>query len=188
MAKSFNERMQERFALITSSVDKANNLIHETAVEICEHTLKHGDCTLAQGLVMAMPASMRREMLILWFSMFTPIVVKNDSKWAAKMHKPDSKLYVEWNLDGGKAKPFFELAKENKERPPLTLAAILETPHAAAKRILTAMEEGRVEPHMMDVAANIVSQLNKIKVQLTVASATPEQDKEPGALPVEQAA
>lgn len=193
MAKSFNEQMKDRFAVITSDVNKANVYIHETAMMIIRHAHKHGDCSTAQGLVMAMPASMRREMLILWFKSFTPIIVKNDAKWTAKMHKEGTSLYVPWDIEGAEAKPFYEMANENKERPPLGLADLLKIPGAAAKSLQRRIENGEIEEEEVATALALVAQLEAIKVQVIRPAPLNENDKSPQNVtempkPVEKAA
>lgn len=170
MAKSFNARMAARFKQITASYDKANALVHATALEILDHAKEHGDCSTAQGLVMAMPASTRREMLILWFKTFTPIVVKNDDKWNAKMHEKGTKLFVEWDREGAEAKPFYELANENKERPPLDDEGILKLISQLAGRLTKMSEEGKIRPEFVQSAEEISAQLKRIKVRKVVPS------------------
>jgi len=55
---------------------KLNVLIHDTGVLIMEHAKEHKDgADTALALVKAMPASMRRTMLIAWFNEFSPIRV-----------------------------------------------------------------------------------------------------------------
>jgi len=164
MAKSFNARMRDRFATITSNVDKVNTYIHETAMMIASHAKEHGDCSTAQGLVMAMPASMRREMLILWFGTFTPIVVKNDDKWEAKMHKEGTKLFVEWNLDDGKATPFYRLAEQHKEKAPIDAEKALALILAMGKRLAKDADEGKVKPEDVDYVKAISAALSGLKV------------------------
>lgn len=164
MAKSFNARMRDRFATITTNGDKLNLYIHETAMMIANHAKEHGDCSTAQGLVMSMPASMRREMLILWFATFTPIVVKNDDKWAAQMHKPNTKLFVDWNLDDGEATPFYRLAEEHKEKAPLDAEKALALILQMAKRMTKQADEGKVKPEDVDYIRAISSALSGLKV------------------------
>lgn len=168
MAKSFNACMKDRFLNISTNMQKMNEYIHETAVMIIEHAKEHGDCSTAQGLVMAMPASMRREMLILWFTKFTPIVVKNAEEWASKMHKPESKLFVEWDIDEAKAKPFYELAKENPEAAPLDFEGLLKLVTGLANRIQKKAEAGEVAPEDMPTALAISDRLLKLKFQRVV--------------------
>lgn len=169
MAKSFTARMRDRFKVITSSYDKANKYTHATAMEICKHAKEHGDCSLAQELVMALPASVRREMMILWFATYTPIVVKNDEKWNAKMHKPESKLFVEWNLEDGDAKPFYELAKENKERPPLDFEGLVKLVERLSNTIEKRVDNGEVNAEDIPTALDIARKLKGLKIRRIAA-------------------
>jgi hypothetical protein len=157
--------MQDRFAKITTDYAKINTYVHDTAVMIAEHAKEHGDCSTAQGLVMAMPASARREMLILWFKLFTPIVVKNEDDWTAKMHKEGTKLFVPFDIEAGKAKPFYELANENKERGPMTLEELLALVPQLAKRINKKIEDGEVSDEALPTAEALAAQLSKLNVK-----------------------
>jgi len=178
MAKSFNARMQDRFKTLTSNADKLNVYIHDTAMMIAEHAKEHGDCSTAQGLVMAMPASMRREMLILWFKTFTPIVVKNDPKFVAAMHKPASKMFVPWDLEAGKATPFYKLAEENKEKAPLTGEALLKMIEGLVKRAEKSIDDGKAEEADIPYIQAIARSLSGLKVERPAVVAN--DDKEPG--------
>lgn len=163
MAKSFNARMKDRFIKITADYGKINQYVHETAVMIAEHAKEHGDCSTAQGLVMAMPASARREMLILWFSTYTPIVVKNSEDFESKMHKPESKMFVEWDIEAGKADPFFEMAKRNKEQPPKDFAALVALVHALGPKIDKMIENGQVEAEDIPSAEALAERLKGMR-------------------------
>lgn len=165
MAKSFNEQMKDRFIKISSDYDTINAYVHETAVMILKHAKEHGDCSTAQGLVMAMPASARREMLILWFKSFSPIVVKNDGAWTAKMHPKDSKLYVPFDVEGGEATPFYKLAEKHKERPPLDFKALRKMVEGLADRIEKMVAEGKVQEDDVPSAEAIVKQLSGLNIR-----------------------
>lgn len=170
MAKSFNARMKERFARITTSYDKANAYVHETAMMILEHAAEHKDCSTAQGLVMALPASQRREMLILWFQTFSPIVVKNNEDWASKMQPETLKngdknpLFVPFNLEGAAAKPWFELAKDNKERPALGEEGLEKLISQFANRLEKLVEKGEIEQAYKEAALAVSAQVRRIRV------------------------
>lgn len=173
MAKvSFNDRMKERFTKITNDYQKVNEYVHETAVMIMEHALKCGDCTTAQGLVMAMPASIRREMMILWFKSFSPIVVKNDDKWRAKMHKEGSKLYVPFDIEAAKATPFYTLAEKNKERAPLDFDALLKMVERLATQIEKRVENGEVAEEAIATAEDVARRLKGFKIKKIVSEAS----------------
>lgn len=181
MAKSFNARMAERFKQISTSYDKVNRLVHDTAMEIVAHAKEHKDCSTAQGLVMALPASMRREMLILWFSRYTPIVVKNSDDWTAKMHQKDTKLYVDWNLEEAAANPFYELAKQNPEKPALDDEGILKVIAACASRLEKMSDEGKIRPEFVDAAIAAAAQLKKIKIKASEPANNNEEPQKPAA-------
>ena len=165
MAKSFNAQMQDRFVKITSDYGAVNLYVHETAVLIAKHAQEHGDCSTAQGLIMAMPASIRREMLILWFSKFTPIVVKNDDKWTAKMHKEGDKMFVPFDIEAGEATPFMTLAQQNKEKAPLDFAGLVLLPQKMAKQLEKRIEDGLVSPDEIETAKALIETFKGIRVQ-----------------------
>ena len=173
--------MKARFVQIAASYDKANAFVHETAMLILAHANEHKDCSTAQGLVMAMPASIRREMLILWFSKFSPIVVKNSDDWNAKMHKEGSNLFVPFDLTAAGAKPFYELAKENKERPPLGYGDLVMMPEKQAKRLEQMIEDGKIAPDEIETAKVLIASLRKIKVRHV--EPTPANDEAPAPAP-----
>lgn len=180
MAKSFNELMKDRFVKISTDYDKVNTFVHETAVLIAKHAEEHRDCSTAQGLVMAMPASIRREMLILWFSKFTPIVVKNDDSWTAKMHPADSKMYVPFDVAAGEKTPFTALAKSHKERPPLDLAGLILAPRRLAKQLESRIEDGGISDEEIETAKALISQLKGIRVQHIEATKTEDAEAPAG--------
>lgn len=146
MAKSFNARMKDRFTKITNDYQKVNEYVHETAMMIAKHAQEHKDCSTAQGLVMAMPASTRREMLILWFTTYTPIIVKNSDDHTSRFNGAKLKQDNEgWDLDAGNSKPFYELAKENKEPELKDFAALVALVHGLGPRIKRMIENGEIE-------------------------------------------
>lgn len=160
MAKSFNARMRDRFTSITTNGNKLNTYIHETAMMIAGHAKEHGDCSLANEFVLALPASMRREMLILWFATFTPIVTKNDPKWVAKMHKPDTKGFVAFDLEAGNATPFYKLAETNKEREPLDFDGLVALVKRLATTIEKKVEKGEVKDTDIESAKAMARQIS----------------------------
>jgi hypothetical protein len=174
MAKSFNAEMADRFTKIRSDYQAVNAYVHETAVLIAKHAKEHGDCSTAQGLVMAMPKSARREMLILWFKTFTPIVVKNDDAWAAKMHKDDSKLYVPFDIEAGEATTFMDLAAQNKEKAPLDFAGLVLLPQKLAKQLEGRIAHGLIDPSELETAKILVATLRGIRVQHVEAVPAPD--------------
>lgn len=164
MAKSFNAQMKDRFVKISADYATVNQYVHETAVLIAKHAQEHRDCSTAQGLVMAMPKSSRREMLILWFKTFTPIVVKNDEKWTAKMHKEGDKMYVPFNIEEGEKTTFMDLAAQHKEKAPLDFAGLVLLPQKLAKQLESRINEGLIDPSEVETAKSLVATLRGIRV------------------------
>jgi hypothetical protein len=139
--------IQKKIRWIGSTTAKVNGVIHETALLICAHTIEYNDCSTAKDLINAMPASMRRTMLKLWFETFTPIRFQMKDGLAIKvgMLKPDAKTYTPWDVVNGEAKPFYELAEENPEKGNLTFDKLLALIQAQVKRAEKSVEEGKVE-------------------------------------------
>ena len=145
MAKSFNAQMKHRFQRITTSYQRINSYVHDTAVMIIKHAKEHGDCSTAQGLVNCMPQSARKLALVNWFKKYTPIVVKDDDKWASKMHKPGTKLYVEWNIEEAEANPWYTIADEMGAEKPADITKLLNLFPALVAKIKKQSEEGSWE-------------------------------------------
>ena len=159
------KQIDAKIRTITTNAAKLNVMIHETGVAILEHANQHGDCTRAQMLVMAMPASMRRTMLIAWFTKFSPIVTKPAADWTSKMHKVGTKLFVPFDIEGAKALPFYQMAEENPEGKSLDFAALMKMVEGLAKRIDKAIEEGKVEEGDVLSARAISNAVAGLKVE-----------------------
>lgn len=151
MAKvTFAQRMDKRFAQIALIGSKLNDYVHATGLMIIEHAMQHQDCRLALPLVKAMPASMRRTMLIAWFAKYTPIVVKlGDSEAVGftskylKLKGDDAKRAC-WNIDGAKDEPFHMLAESTPEEKELSLADLIKMVQGLSKRISGKLDEGKI--------------------------------------------
>ncbi len=153
------KKIDSNIKLICTNAAKLNGRIHETAVMIASHANEHGDCTRALALVKAMPASMRRTMLVLWFNTFTPIrvSVSNDK---VGILKADSPKYVAYDLEGAAAKPFYELAAEKAEETDTTLDDVNEAVARLIKRITTRVDEDKVAANDKDA---IVARIAALK-------------------------
>lgn len=159
---------------VTTSAAKLNQLIHTTAMMIVRHAAPvaaggegHGDCTRALALVKAMPASMRRTMLVMWFSTYTPIRVvdKNDK---VGILKETAKDYTPWDLAGGELTPFFDLAEQNPEGQIMDFAKLVAMVTRIGKQIEKKIEEGKVAPEDVASAHAIAAQVSALKFQRVV--------------------
>lgn len=139
---------------ITTSAAKLNMLIHTTAMMVASHAKEHGDCTRALTLVKAMPASMRRTMLVLWFNTYTPIRVvdKNDK---VGILKENAKGYTPFDLEAGDLTPFFEIAEQNPEAGVYDFAELVQMVQRIGKQIEKKVEEGKVAPDDVESAKAI---------------------------------
>jgi hypothetical protein len=135
---------------VVTTGTRLNKLIHDTAMLIAGHALEHSDCTRALTLVKAMPASMRRTMLVLWFNTYTPIrvVEKNDKVGMVKENKPG---YTPFDLDAGQLTPFYELAEQNPEGSVMDFAKLVELVQRVSKQIDKKLDDDKIAPE--DVAS-----------------------------------
>lgn len=168
-----------------------NDLVHETAMMIVLHAAPtsvggegHGDCSRAQLLVMACPASFRRTMLIQWFAKHTPIVVKNTDEWNAQMQKEKTAtgkvnpLYVPWNIEAARELPFWKMAQQNREADfkPLHFSDLVKAIEDMAKRMEKQIDDGKIAEEDTASAVEIVKTLEglhftRIKAAAAAASA-----------------
>lgn len=179
MAVSFAKTINNRCKKITSDINKINVYVHDTAMLIVNHAAPealngHHDCSFAKNLVEAMPKSYRLEMLKTWFSTYTPILVKIDSKTnaisvgfdteykkiapadKATATRKDGSLW--WNLEAAQNDPFYAIAERTPEKPAFDLAAMLKLLENTAKRIeKEALSENSVLSDIEKAAAIEVS-------------------------------
>ena len=172
--------------IITNST-KLNMLIHTTAMAIAEHAKEHGDCTRALSLVKAMPASMRRTMLVLWFNTYTPIrvVLANDK---VGMLKDSAKTFTPFDLDAGNETPFFDLAEQNPEAGDLDFDKMVALVKALGSRIEKKLEEGKVKDEDRESAAVIARTVSGLRFERVKAANDPNNLTLVGEQPKEQAA
>jgi len=149
---------------ITTNAAKLNVLIHQTAMLIMGHAKEHGDCSRALTLVNAMPASMRRTMLVAWFDKYSPIrVVQTNNR--VGILKATAKNYVEWNLEGADAEPFYELAEAIPEKPALDFAALVEMVKRLGKTIEKKIDDGAVVDTDIESAKALARAVSGLKVE-----------------------
>ena len=144
--------IQKNIKSIVTSSAKLNVLIHTTAVLVAEHARPqadggHGDCSTAKDLINAMPASMRRTMLKLWFETYTPIRFQMKDGLAVKvgMLKDTAKGFTPFDIEAGRETPFYTLAEGNPEGKVLDFDAILKMLAGMAARIDKKIESGDVK-------------------------------------------
>lgn len=195
MAKSFNVIIRDRCAKITTDMNKINDFIHETAMMIVRHAAPEkagagcsgtGDCTHALMLVKALPASMRRTMLIDWFGKYTPITVKlGDSEsvgFNAKYHAlktPEAKLSA-WDVPGANAEPFYLLAERTPEEKVYDFKALVEMVTRLGKQIEKKIEQGKVPEADVESAKGIARAVSSLHFQkVTPVNENTETTEEP---------
>ncbi len=157
------KKIDSNIKRIVTNANKLNMLIHETGMLVLEHAAEHGDCTRALTLVKAMPASMRRTMLILWFNTYSPIRVNlNNDK--VGLLKDGAKGYVPFNIDGARETPFFQLAEENPEKS-YDFAALVKMVERIGKQIEKKIEDGKVPAEDVPSAKAIAVRVAGLKFE-----------------------
>jgi class 3 adenylate cyclase len=148
------KNIDKNIRAITTSAAKLNMLIHTTAMMVAAHAQEHGDCTRALSLVKAMPASMRRTMLVLWFNTYTPIRVidKNDK---VGILKETAKGYTPFDLEAGNQTPFFDLAEQNPETGVLDFDKLVALVARLGKTIDKRIDDGKVADEDVESAKAI---------------------------------
>lgn len=104
--------------LVATNSVKLNTLIHETAILCATHAKTYGDTDRCARLVDAMPMSFRRSLLIDWFEAFTAVGIGKDNKTGnmkAHLRGKTEERDALWNIEAGKATPFFAMPKVENE-------------------------------------------------------------------------
>lgn len=154
------DRAIASFAL---NAGKLNRQCHLIAMGIMHHAFTTGDCTRALALVKAMPASMRRTMLIAWFAKYSPITVKLGDDEKVGLNK--GKTANPFDLEGADAEPFYELAEKIAEGKPFDLATAIKMVEALSKRIAKGLAENdNLAEADRKLGQNIVRQLEAVKI------------------------
>jgi len=173
--------IQKNIKQITTSAAKLNMLIHTTGMLVIEHARPqadggHGDCSIALNLINAMPASMRRTMLKLWFETYSPIRFQMKDGLCVKvgMLKDTAKGFTPFNVDDARENPFFTLAEQNPEGKVLDFDAILNMVKGLSKRIDKQVEEGKVKPE--DVASARAASISLAGLRLVRVEGAPLAD------------
>ena len=157
---------------ITTNAQKVNVLIHSTGMLILRHANEHGDCTRALSLVKAMPASMRRTMLVAWFEKYSPIrVIESNDK--VGMLKDSAKGFVAFNIEGADAEPFYVIAGKTPEVKPFDLAAMLKFIEGSVKRVEKQLSEGNVPDADRSTAEALLAQMKGVKIEKIVPANDP---------------
>lgn len=163
------KNIDKNIRAITTSAAKLNMLIHTTAMMVAAHAQEHGDCTRALSLVKAMPASMRRTMLVLWFNTYTPIRVieKNDK---VGMLKETAKGYTPFDLEAGNQTPFFDLAEQNPETGVLDFDKLVALVARLSKTIDKRIDDGKVADEDVESAKAISRTLSGLRFERVKAA------------------
>lgn len=132
--KSINKAIKA----ITGSAVKLNNLIHETALACAAHAKTYGDTDQCARLVDAMPMSHRRSLLINWFDSFTPVGIQKNAKTGqmkAHLKGKTEERDKMWNIDAGKATPFYAMPDVEREPDVPTYESVHNNIVAFVKRM-----------------------------------------------------
>lgn len=126
------------------------NLVQDTAIACMYHAREHGDVTLAQTLVLAIPATEKRTQqrvqLVSWFGAYSPIVVKNELDWPGKLNKSGKVAERGFRIDDATKNPWFLHGdKKSEDKQPLTLAALIERYRGMASFIDKQINEKKLD-------------------------------------------
>jgi vesicle coat complex subunit len=128
---------------IAASAGKLQDKIHACAMECLEHAEAHGDATLIDNLIKALPNGQRVTTLREWVQEFTPVRWNKDGEVALISKK--SKLYEGFKLDQAKDLPYYAWAGAEKSTKPLTLEALMNLVRNLDKRIDKAVEKENID-------------------------------------------
>jgi hypothetical protein len=106
-------------ALITrigTSANKLQTMIHDAAIGCLQHAETYGDAVPMQKLYLVLPKSQRREALLDWVTVNSPIRITQGGAVVGLL-KADEKGYVPFNVDGARAVPFWE--KDERAMKPM---------------------------------------------------------------------
>lgn len=149
---------------IRKSGDAFNQLVHETGLLILAHAQAHGDCTRALTIVKAMPASIRRTILVKWISKYSPIRVVDKNDKVGILREGKDKAFTPYDLEGAASEPWFEMADKTPEKELYDFAALLEMARRLGKTIDKKITDGKVVGEDIDSAKRIVAALSSFTV------------------------
>ena len=190
------KEIDSRIKTFSANAKAVNLECHEIAMAILRHAAPKdvsddcqgsGDCTRAVKLVRAMPASMRRTMLIQWFETYSPVRIKLsdrgdkcefDPKYK-KLSKADKLDW--WNLEGAAEEPFFDLAEKTPEEKTYDFKALMAMVERLSKTIEKKVEEGKVPAEDIESAKAIARAVSGLKVERVKAPANTDSAEEPQA-------
>lgn len=130
--------IEAKIKTIAASGKKLEALAHETACDILQHVEDHGDITLAEKLVEALPSLARKNALKAWFLQFGKLNYNAEKK---RFTYAKGKVT---DIEGGKAQPFWDFRPE-PEFKPYNLEKQL---HALLKKAETRMQEGNEQDNI----------------------------------------
>ena len=143
------EEVKTNIKTIATNAAAWLNLVQDTAIACMYHAREHGDVTLAQTLVFAIPATekrtQQRAQLVSWFGAYSPIVVKNETDWPGKLNKSGNVAERGFRIDEAAKNPWhLHGDKKTEDKQPLDLSKLIEMYRSFAKRIDTAIEKKEV--------------------------------------------
>lgn len=112
--------------------------IHIAACSIAVHVEKHGDVTLVNRLIDAMPDGSRVNALRQWFDTFTKCQYDMETKVFVYAKKRKTKLEGD---DGGKANPWTNFKPEPAYKPMDLIALVKKLVDRADKRVTDGVKE-----------------------------------------------
>lgn len=163
--KASSKLIATNIANVAKSGEAFNVLVHETIIAILEHDLAFNDCSKALALVMAMPKSVRREMVINSFRDYSPIGINVKTGKCGHVSAKAKQTQV-IDVEGYRANPWYARVEGNVELPDTTLEAANNAVIGLAKRLQGKLDEGKVAANDVAAVTALVGKVQGIALKL----------------------
>lgn len=130
-------------ATIVTTAGALQTLIHETAIECLQHAQEHGDVTIIDALVKALPKGQRVESLIEWVQDYSP-VRWNGAKEVGLLKK-EAKAFTPFDIETAMTDPYYSHTAEQRSKQKLSLEALQNIVAGLSTRIEKAVENGTIK-------------------------------------------
>lgn len=147
--------MEKAIASIQNRGLKLTQDIHLCAVSVLAHLAAHGDTTLVNRLLLAMPKSTRSKALRDWFLRFGKLTLNTDKESAKTMPLIYNKEGAN-DVKGAEAMPFWELTALESDKPLWSADVFLSS-------VVKRLESGLKDCTDPDSKAKILAALSALK-------------------------
>lgn len=158
--------VKEAAARIASIAKRGKALdadVHQVACSTLVHVREHGDYTLIEKLIRALPAQSRHKALAYWYNHFAKgAMVVEVSKAGVKVKLSKERTPEMFRVDEAVETPFWSLTTE-KDVEPLTIAQWLKRIERMAQYEAKEGQPQRFAPELIGFAKKILPVLNAAK-------------------------